>query len=48
MAGRWGARGDVPSDLARVCTTYGDAYIPYDIDQSEKEAQDEVDVYSHH
>lgn len=48
LTGRWGGRGTTSSELARSCTTYGDIYVPYDIDRSEKEAQDEVDVYSRH
>lgn len=46
MLGRWGGRGAELSEVARTCTTYGDSYPAYDIDRSEKEAQDEVDVYS--
>jgi hypothetical protein len=44
--GRWGGRGEVRSELTRSCPTYGDSYPPYDIDRSEKQAQDEVDVYA--
>jgi hypothetical protein len=46
VVGRWGGNGDVLSDFAKTCSSFGDVYTPYDIARSEKEALDEVDVYS--
>lgn len=46
LAGRWGRRNGIPSDFARQCTTYGDQYVPYDLDRAEREAQAEVEAYA--
>lgn len=45
VLGRWGGREGQASGLAQMCTTYGDVYNPYDLDQAESEAQNEIQTY---
>ena len=45
ILGRWGGREGQASGLAQVCPTYGEVYNPYDLDQAESEAQNEIQTY---
>lgn len=41
--GRWGGRSGEVSPLASQCSTYGEVYKAYDLNQAEADAQHEVE-----
>lgn len=43
--GRWGGREGKSSELAASCSTYGEVYNAYDLDQAEVEAQNEIQTF---
>lgn len=43
--GRWGGREGKQLDLAAQCTTYGETYAPYDLNQAEADALHEIETY---
>lgn len=45
ILGRWGGREGQASELAALCPTHGEVYNPYDLDQAEAEAQNEIQTY---
>jgi hypothetical protein len=44
-AGRWGGREGKTTELANTCSTFGEVYLPYDLNQAEDEAQHEILTY---
>lgn len=45
VLGRWGGRAGKSSELAASCSTYGEVYNAYDLDQAEVEAQNEIQTF---
>lgn len=45
VLGRWGGHEGKPSELGTVCSTYGEVYNLYDLDQAEVEAQNEIQTF---